>query len=103
MRGAHVWSCFLAGGWTGVWTASCVLEGSGALLEAPLGEVLVALGDGMAALVVVLDALGAVLEASWALLEQSWRRLGRILGALGCILAANWEAKKVQNGDKETI
>ena len=56
----------LASGRTAVWTASCVLEGSGTLLKASW----------------------ALLGVSWALLGRSWACLGRSWGALRGILGA---------------
>ena len=59
---------FLESGWTAVWTASCVLEGLGALLDALSGRSWDCLGG-----------LWAVLEA----LGDSLGALGGLLGALG--------------------
>ena len=90
--------------WTAVWTASCILEGFEALLDALSGRswgrlggfwaVLEALGDSLGTLGALLEASWALLGVSWALLGRSWRRLGRIVGALESILRANWEAKR---------
>ena len=76
MGGARVWSRFLTSGWTAIWTASCVLEDSGALLEASwalLGASWALLGLSLW----LLETAGALLEASWALLGVSWALLGR--------------------------